>query len=134
MSIIGPRPLLDRYAERLNVRHKAIYKARPGLECPTLHRDQEITSVQDRLENYVWYVENCSFSLDVRLGLRLIDAVFDRKSAAKRSKGEAGGILGYDFEGNLIGIHDVPKKYVDMFCEAHGFANVGEAIAARSGR
>ena len=32
MSLIGPRPLLDYYVERLNDYHKTIYEIKPGLE------------------------------------------------------------------------------------------------------
>ena len=72
MSIIGPRPLLDYYAERLHDRHKAMYAVRPGLECPTLHKVDHALSWQERLDNYVWYVENCSFWLDVKLCFRVV--------------------------------------------------------------
>ena len=131
MSVIGPRPLLDRYAERLNKRHRGIYLTRPGLECPTLHKvDHELT-ISERLDNYVWYVENCSFLLDVRLAVRLVLAVFDRKSTKARAKGEAYGVLGYDLDGKLIGITNVPDKYVERYCKAHGYASIDEKISDR---
>ena len=57
MSIIGPRPLLDYYFERLSDRHKTIYKVRPGLECPTPQHVDHCLSWQERLDNYVWYAE-----------------------------------------------------------------------------
>lgn len=131
MSIIGPRPLLDYYAERLNARHKMIYAIRPGLECPTLHRVDHPLSWQERLDNYVWYVENCSFLLDVWLAFRMVQIAFDKKSVKQRSSADHGGLLGYDLDGNVIYTKAVPDQFIEEFCEKHGYRDLKEAIAAR---
>lgn len=131
MSIIGPRPLLDYYAERLNDRHKMIYAVRPGLECPTLKRTDHPLSWQERLDNYVWYVENCSFWVDVRLALRVVMIAFDRKSTAQRASAGHGGLLGYDLNGDVIYTKAVPDRFVEEFCRKHGYADLEEAISAR---
>lgn len=132
MSIIGPRPLMDYYAERLNDRHKAIYAIRPGLECPTLKKVEHALSWQERLDNYVWYVENCSLWVDIRLAFRIVEIAFDRKETAQRSKAEHGGMLGYDLEGNIIYTKAVPDCYVEEFCRNYGYADLEEAILART--
>ena len=132
MSIIGPRPLLDYYAERLNVRHKSIYLVRPGLECPTPHKVDHTLSWQERLDNYVWYVENCSFLVDVKLCLRIVALVLNRKETKKRSEATHGGFMGYDKEGNVIYTKAVPDEYVEEFCDKHGYPDLTEAIAARN--
>lgn len=131
MSIIGPRPLLDYYAKRLNDRHKAIYAIRPGLECPTLYKVNHSLSWQERLDNYVWYVENCSFLLDVRLCLRIVTIALDKKETEKRAKAEHGGLMGYDQEGRIIYTKNVPDKYVDEFCRNHGYRDLQDAIEVR---
>lgn len=132
MSIIGPRPLLDYYAERMNDRHKMIYAVRPGLECPTLKRVDHTLSWQERLDNYVWYVENCSFGVDVQLCLRVIQIAFDRKSTNQRSNANHGGFMGYDSDGNVIYTKSVPDKYVEEFCSKHGYQSLRDAIEERS--
>lgn len=132
MSIIGPRPLLDYYVDRLNDRHKAIYAIRPGLECPTLHKVDHALSWQERLDNYVWYTENCSFLVDIRLCFRILEVAFDRKETARRSKAGHGGLMGYDFDGNIIYTKFVPDKYVEEFCQNHGYKDLQEAIEARN--
>ncbi|MGM9614329.1 MAG: sugar transferase [Oscillospiraceae bacterium] len=133
MSIIGPRPLLDRYAERLNDRHRGIYLVRPGLECPTPHRLDHAISTQERLDNYVWYVENCSFLVDLKLCLCVLGLVFDRKNSEERSNAQNGGIIGYDLDGKLIGMKNIPEKYIEKYCLNHGYRDLQEAIDARSG-
>lgn len=132
MSIIGPRPLLSYYAERLNDRHKAMYAVRPGLECPTLHKVDHTLSWQERLDNYVWYAENCSFWVDIRLCFRIIEVAFDRKETARRSNAGHGGLMGYDLDGNIIYTKSVPDQYVEEFCRNHGFRDLQDAIMARN--
>lgn len=131
MSIVGPRPLLDYYAERINYRHKAMYAVRPGLECPTPNKVDHVLPWQERLDNYVWYAENCSFLMDIKLMFRVVAVAFDRKSMAERSSASHGGLMGYDLEGNVIYTKSVPDKYVDEYLEAHGYENLKEAIAGR---
>lgn len=131
MSLIGPRPLLDYYAERLNDRHKGMYLVKPGLECPTLHRVDHALSWQERLDNYVWYVENCSFWVDVRLAFRVFQVALDRKSTALRSGANHGGVLGYNKDGSLIYTKQVPDQYIEEFCKNHGFACLEDAVKAR---
>lgn len=133
MSIIGPRPLLDAYAERLHDRHKAIYMVKPGLECPTLQKVGHELTWQERLDNYVWYVENCSFLTDIKLCFRIVQIALDRKETKRRSVSGHGGFLGYGVDGQLIYTKAVPDKYVQRFLDENGFKNINEVIAARKG-
>lgn len=132
MSIIGPRPLINTYVDRLHDRHQAIYAVRPGLECPSLHKVDHLLSWQERLDNYVWYVENSSFTVDAKLCLRIVALAFDRKSTKVRSSANHGGIMGYDKEGNIIYTKSVPDKYVERFLDHHGYQSLQEAIDARN--
>ncbi|MCD8150486.1 MAG: sugar transferase [Clostridiales bacterium] len=134
MSVIGPRPIMDYYAARLNKRHKAIYAVRPGLECPTPYKVDHVLSWQERLDNYVWYTEHCSFLLDVKLMFRVVSMAFDRKSTAQRSNAGHGGLMGYDLEGNVIYTKAVPDQYVEAYLERHGYESLEDAIFARTGR
>lgn len=131
MSIIGPRPLVDYYAGRLNARHKAIYAVKPGLECPTLSKTDHALSWQERLDNYVWYAENCSLKIDLKLAVRVVQLALDRKSTLQRSTANHGGLLGYDLDGNVIYTKAVPDKFVEEFCEKYHFVNLAEAVDSR---
>lgn len=131
MSVIGPRPLPDYYAERLNTRHKSMYTVRPGLECPTLKKINHVLSWQERLDNYVWYVENCSFLVDIKLLLRVVSLVFDREETDKRSNASYGGFMGYNLEGDVVYTKNIPQKYIERFCKNHGYKDLDEAIENR---
>lgn len=131
MSLIGPRPLLDYYSERLNDYHKTIYKVRPGLECPPMYKVDHTLSWQERLDNYVWYAENCSLWVDIRLCFRIFKMVFDKKSTEQRASADHGAFMGYDRTGNAIYSKRVPDEYVDMFCKKHNYQDLQDLIKAK---
>lgn len=131
MSLIGPRPLLDTYEERLSDRHKAMYEVRPGLECPPLGKIDHPLSWEERFENYVWYVENCSLIVDIKLAFRVVSLALDKKSTAIRSAADNGGFLGYGPDGHVIYTKSVPACYVDEFCRNHGYSDLQDAISKR---
>lgn len=66
MSIIGPRPLLMRYLPLYTERHKHRHDVRPGFACVPL-RPIRTWTWNDQFENDIWYIENCSLSVDVRM-------------------------------------------------------------------
>lgn len=65
MSIIGPRPLLPQYLPYYTKRHMARHEIRPGLACVPLTKKNTWTW-KDQFENDIWYIESCSFLIDVK--------------------------------------------------------------------
>lgn len=110
MSIIGPRPLHCFYTDWMTERHAARYAVRPGLECPMLGAYMTSTNWQDRFENDVWYVENCSFWTDVRLFFRLIHITIFPQNKEERET-SAGAFIGYDEKGMAISVNELPDVY-----------------------
>ena len=66
MSIIGPRPLLVRYLPFYTERHMHRHDMRPGFACVPL-KPMKTWSWNDQFENDIWYIENCSFLIDVQM-------------------------------------------------------------------
>lgn len=66
MSIIGPRPLLPKYLDRYTQRHRMRLSVRPGLALVSL-KPLKTWSWNDQFENDIFYIENISFLLDVRM-------------------------------------------------------------------
>lgn len=66
MSIIGPRPLLVKYLPLYTERHMHRHDIRPGFACVPL-QPIKTWSWNDQFENDLWYVENCSLFVDVKM-------------------------------------------------------------------
>ena len=66
MSIIGPRPLLVKYLPLYTPRHRMRHEVRPGFACVPLKKIKTWTW-NDQFENDIWYIENCSFLVDVKM-------------------------------------------------------------------
>ena len=116
MSLIGPRPLPPEYMSRYSDRHKARFLVRPGLECPPRYGHSSSTWT-DRFENDVWYVENISFKTDIIQVFNLFRYALDRKSAAVRGAVTRGDFMGYDLDGNVIDLQQVPEIYIEKAME-----------------
>ena len=82
MSIIGPRPLLTDYLPLYNQRHRYRHSVRPGLACWDLREDKKLTAAawtwNAQFESDIYYVENVSFLLDVKMVLKTFQVVFTK--------------------------------------------------------
>ena len=93
MSIIGPRPLLTEYLPLYNERHKYRHSVKPGLVCLKVDGNDRISSNTwtwyNQFENDIFYVENVSFLIDVKMIIKAFKAVFigsDMRTNADRVK------------------------------------------------
>ncbi|MBR5783233.1 MAG: sugar transferase [Clostridia bacterium] len=89
MSIIGPRPLMVDYLPLYNQRHKYRHSVRPGLACWKIDGDSSLTSVSwtwnTQFESDIYYVENVSFWLDVRMVLLTVKIIFSKSEMRTNS-------------------------------------------------
>jgi len=67
MSLIGPRPLLPEYLPLYNKRQKRRHEVRPGITGWAQVNGRNSISWEQKFEYDVWYVENVSFALDVKI-------------------------------------------------------------------
>ena len=117
MSLIGPRPLEMVYSQRYSKRHEQRTAVRPGLECPIIKTLDHNLTWCDQFENDIYYVENVSFGLDVKMIFLLVKMVFNSKSNSMRGASARGGFLGYNPDGTSINAKNVPAKYVERALE-----------------
>jgi lipopolysaccharide/colanic/teichoic acid biosynthesis glycosyltransferase len=67
MSLVGPRPLLDRYLPYYSERERRRFDTLPGLTGWSQIHGRNLSSWDRRLELDVWYVEHRSFWLDATI-------------------------------------------------------------------
>ncbi len=75
MSLIGPRPLLPEYLPIFNERQKKRHTVRPGITGWAQVNGRNAISWNKKLEYDVWYVENLSFKLDMKILFKTIKKV-----------------------------------------------------------
>lgn len=89
MSIIGPRPLMVDYLPLYNERHKYRHAVRPGLACWDLNRGNKLTSSSFtwnvQFESDIYYVENVSFWLDVKMVLKTVQVMLTKSEMRTNS-------------------------------------------------
>lgn len=89
MSIIGPRPLMVDYLPLYNERHKYRHYVRPGLACWNLKGSSKLTSASwtwnAQFESDIYYVENVSFWLDVKMVLKTVQVIFSKSEMRTNS-------------------------------------------------
>ena len=82
MSLVGPRPLLVRYLERYTPEQGRRHLVRPGLTGLAQVRGRNAISWEDRFALDVWYVENRSLGLNVRIMVETVLTVLRRDGIA----------------------------------------------------
>lgn len=79
MSLIGPRPLLPQYLQYYNARQNRRHEVLPGITGWAQVNGRNTISWEQKFEYDVYYVEHQSFSLDLKILIKTIDKVINRK-------------------------------------------------------
>jgi len=87
MSLIGPRPLLPEYLSLYNDEQKKRHHVKPGITGWAQVNGRNAISWQKKFELDVWYVNNISLVLDVKIIFMTIQKVF--KTEGINTVGEA---------------------------------------------
>jgi lipopolysaccharide/colanic/teichoic acid biosynthesis glycosyltransferase len=79
MSLVGPRPLLTEYLSLYNARQARRHEIKPGLTGWAQVNGRNALSWEDRFELDVWYVENHSLLLDLKIIWMTLGIVLKRR-------------------------------------------------------
>lgn len=83
MSLVGPRPLLVRYLDRYTAEQARRHDVRPGLTGWAQVNGRNAISWEQRFEMDVWYVDNWSLLLDLKIIVKTFATVFKREGISK---------------------------------------------------
>lgn len=67
MSLVGPRPLLVEYLPLYSLQQRRRHEVRPGITGWAQVNGRNTITWKKKFEYDVWYVEHCSFNLDVKI-------------------------------------------------------------------
>ena len=97
MSLVGPRPLLPKYLELYNDFQRRRNEVKPGITGWAQVNGRNSISWEKKFEYDVWYVDNVSFLLDVKILIMTVLKVV--KSEGINEQGQA---TSNEFKGNNI--------------------------------
>lgn len=86
MSLIGPRPLLTQYLPLYNTRQKRRHNVRPGITGWAQVQGRNAISWERKFEYDVWYVDNASFMLDLKILFLTIKKVMVREGISQKGQ------------------------------------------------
>ncbi len=87
MSLVGPRPLLVEYLPLYTLEQSRRHHVKPGITGWAQVNGRNAISWEDKFKFDVWYVENQSFMLDLKILLLTVKKVFIREGIS--AEGEA---------------------------------------------
>ncbi len=87
MSLVGPRPLLMQYLERYTPEQARRHEVKPGITGWAQVNGRNAISWEEKFTLDVWYVDNCSLWLDIKILAITIWKVFRREGIS--AEGEA---------------------------------------------
>lgn len=79
MSLVGPRPLLPEYLLLYNDFQRQRHNVKPGITGWAQVNGRNAITWQQKFKYDVWYVDNLSFLLDMKIILLTIKKVFKRE-------------------------------------------------------
>ena len=86
MSLVGPRPLLVEYLDKYTPQQARRHDVRPGITGWAQINGRNSISWEDKFKLDVWYVDNCSFLLDMKILIGTVLAVFQRKGISQANE------------------------------------------------
>ncbi|MFC7685327.1 sugar transferase [Ureibacillus sp. GCM10028918] len=100
MSFVGPRPLLVEYLPLYNHRQARRHEVRPGITGWAQVNGRNAISWEEKFEYDVWYVENQSLCLDLKILLLTLKKVFKSEGINQQGQATIEKFKGSEISGN----------------------------------
>jgi len=79
MSLVGPRPLMMEYLPLYTYEQARRHEVRPGITGWAQVKGRNSLGWDEKFKHDVWYVDNCSFRLDIRILIATVMLVLKRE-------------------------------------------------------
>lgn len=86
MALIGPRPLLVRYLPLYSREQARRHEVRPGITGWAQVHGRNAISWKEKFELDVWYVDHCSFALDLKILFLTVKKVLVREGISQEGQ------------------------------------------------
>ena len=96
MGIVGPRPLPPQYLDRYTTEQARRLEVKPGVTGWAQVNGRNAISWQEKFILDVWYVDNRSLSLDLKILLLTVSYVISRQGIVPDGKGAMEEFMGND--------------------------------------
>lgn len=96
MSFIGPRPLMPKYIPLYTKEQMRRHEVRPGISGWAQVNGRNTISFTERFKYDVYYVDHCTFMMDIKIFFLTIIKVFKREGIAQEGKATSEAFNGYN--------------------------------------
>lgn len=96
MSLVGPRPLLMQYLDRYRPEQARRHLVRPGLTGWAQVNGRNAITWEEKFELDVWYVDNWSLALDLRIIWMTIWIILKREGINQPGQATMEEFMGYE--------------------------------------
>ena len=94
MSLVGPRPLFMRYLDRYSPEQMRRHEVKPGITGWTQLNGRNALSWEEKFAFDIWYVENRSLPLDVKILIRTFWKVLTGEGVTPRTSADVSEFMG----------------------------------------
>lgn len=108
MSLVGPRPLLMQYLPLYSKEQARRHEVRPGLTGWSQINGRNNLDWEARFAADVWYVENKSIALDLKILFKTVDIVFRARGVNQQGQATMQAFTGRDQDSREKSIENYP--------------------------
>ena len=81
MSVVGPRPIVQKEAEKYGIYANKMFSVTPGLTGYWQANGRSDTSYDERVQMDMYYIDNRSFSMDMKIIFKTVISVIKKEGA-----------------------------------------------------
>lgn len=94
MSLVGPRPLLMQYLPRYTREQSRRHETKPGLTGWAQVNGRNAISWEEKFQLDIWYVDNWSLALDIKIILLTIMKIIKREGITQEGRATMSEFMG----------------------------------------